>query len=587
MLSVALLLLLAAAPPPATLRTVPVAALTGRLALPTPAERRKDGGVWVTVTSSAAHPDLVGQRLWLTLRDDRFTQARRKRVTVDVTFGEEARAALKAGDLVPARINGWRAVSPLESLAGARSLDDVAVALRDATIDVATRSVAITREPLQIAGTEVMLATVVGQSAAGLQVRGYDVVTHTFSGPVELVRPTPLRAKTKGKAPLTSTEALGESPLNARGWFFHGSRDSSGTFIVEALVPRALRCPQPETALGGNEAVLRYVQREAWRDVAQARGTVHAALLSTTAAGGALDDVTKQAVAARFAPGDRALVVHLFGGVDGPRGEGKALPMTETGHFAYGIATAVDDALSGERCFDIEYKQVYANNHEGIVAGAHSFAAYQGSLVRGWMYLRPTSDLLVRLPVVTEPTLLPGRALDPLETLGEELDLMTARYRTGDGTGAAIVRPSSSCVQDANQALFIALDRFAKEVEADPAVAGLRKDKPRSEEVLRLARLREILERLEQKLLPLGGLRPDWREATTLKAVVREGAPSLATQGMRAALTLPTIFPRDAHDVLAELAVTFGADFWLLRGTQVGGRIDGIEPTAPQSVVRR
>jgi predicted Abi (CAAX) family protease len=62
--------------------------------------------------------------------------------------------------------------------------------------------------------------------------------------------------------------------------------------------------------------------------------------------------------------------------------------------------------------------------------------------------------------------------------LGEELEIMTANYRTGMGTGAATVTPANSCVQDSSKALYFALARLQRRVEREPAVARYLDENP-------------------------------------------------------------------------------------------------------------
>jgi len=84
-------------------------------------------------------------------------------------------------------------------------------------------------------------------------------------------------------------------------------------------------------------------------------------------------------------------------------------------------------------------------------------AEYSGNLQRGWQGTRPFSDVVVNIPALNHTYRFGDFTLSPLEELQRELRVMMARYRTGDGTGASIVTPAQSCVQDSNQALFTAL----------------------------------------------------------------------------------------------------------------------------------
>jgi predicted Abi (CAAX) family protease len=103
----------------------------GRLVLPQRAQRRADRGVWFEVYHAPdEHQTLIGQRVWLRWSTLPQVQARVWSVTKDVLFSDRALASIEAGLVLPERLNGWLTVGPLESLAGARPVDDVVVALR-------------------------------------------------------------------------------------------------------------------------------------------------------------------------------------------------------------------------------------------------------------------------------------------------------------------------------------------------------------------------------------------------------------------------------------------------------------------------
>ncbi len=65
--------------------------------------------------------------------------------------------------------------------------------------------------------------------------------------------------------------------------------------------------------------------------------------------------------------------------------------------------------------------------------------------------------MIFELNAITQDYDFDGIKLSPIAELSRQLDIMTARYRIGDGTGAAVVSSATSCVQDANQALFLTI----------------------------------------------------------------------------------------------------------------------------------
>lgn len=144
--------------------------------------------------------------------------------------------------------------------------------------------------------------------------------------------------------------------------------------------------------------------------------------------------------------GAELLVLHLFGGI------GPAESRFPTGHFSFGVARVAREPLSGELSLETEYRQVYAQNPNGVLSGTQWWHAYEGSFARGWMYSRPVVDTMLFAPMLTRSYDIGGVRFRPLDALVRELEAMTARYRTGNGTGASTVTPASSCVQDSSQA---------------------------------------------------------------------------------------------------------------------------------------
>jgi hypothetical protein len=61
-----------------------------------------------------------------------------KLVTRDLHFSADADYSRRQGKVVPERLNGWRKVGPLESLAGARPTDNMIVML-NGTVQVEER----------------------------------------------------------------------------------------------------------------------------------------------------------------------------------------------------------------------------------------------------------------------------------------------------------------------------------------------------------------------------------------------------------------------------------------------------------------
>ncbi|MBS2017601.1 MAG: hypothetical protein JST00_32280 [Deltaproteobacteria bacterium] len=555
-----------------------VAPWTGRLVLPAIGERRADGAVKIEL-HEAADPSLAGKTMWLRYDGAPAVQERVRAVTVDLKLDARAKKSVESGNIHPTRLDGWKRVGPLESLAGGRQADDVLVAVPDAR--VVAGELVIAREPVQIAGDRVALVTVTGKvDDTHYKVRHYDKQRGDFAGGEETLSfdaaPIPLGGNGPRLSPIAGIET---SSANRAGFYAHGVIDRDGTFHVRALVPRPLRVLPSVNYRSGASSSLLFTTAGMWEPIATpqaaraGKGTLSSTLLVPNGNPG-------EAGANRFreqtlVQGTELLVVHTFGAL-GPAEQGM-----RTGHFAFGVGKVVREPLTGMLELDVEYRQIYAHNPNGILSGTHSWASYSGSFERGWMYSRPIADVALTLPALTRDYDLGGVRFRPLDGLVEELDRMTARYRTGNGTGASTVTPANSCVQDSSKALFFALVKLEDLVKGSPSVSRWLADHPEDPQTKDFATLMAIADETERYLSPLGVTRRDWRaQASELAAV------SACPGGMVGAVfcglgSYRTIFPRRASDLYTETLVRSGAGGVALRTNGIVGDMPGIFPLSP------
>ncbi|MFQ6537132.1 MULTISPECIES: CPBP family glutamic-type intramembrane protease [Aphanothece] len=562
---------------PSPLLYRPHAAWMGRLILPTPAETASRGGDWVWVEleqTPAGQQQLRGRRLRLTWAEHPELQALVAAVTTDIHLGASARQAAAAANVVPTRLDGRKAVGPLQSLAGARPVDDLTVQLEEVSLEGDT--LRIGRPPVQTSGRWMALATVVAavptpDDPDRVLVRHFDPASGGFDGPEERIRIPRLPPDRFGRLMLDPTGLAG-SPLNAQGWLLYGSPTADGVFTVQAIQPRALLSLTPQRVVRGTSAALAVINRETWSAATLRRGSLQSIAVLP-------DSVDPPASGSRppgapegpplAAVGQRALLVHSFGGIGGADGE-PTPGWTVTGHFAFGEARVVRDPFSGDPRLDLRYHQIYANNPNGIVAGSQDWSAYAGNLQRGWVGTRPIADVLVPLD---------GPLLDVLAVQSE---ILSARYRSGDGTGVALVTPATSCVQDSSQALWIALDLLRRQ-------GSLAADQPPGER----SRRERLGEALNSLLTPFGMVRQDWRHNAGVTASAgtgrQEGAASATFQTSQRAqdvlLSWRSMLPRRAHDGMATVFVRGGLPIWILRTNQIPGKDDTLAPLAPTSLL--
>jgi predicted Abi (CAAX) family protease len=404
-----------------------------------------------------------------------------------------------------------------------------------------------------------------GRSGEGLvRVRHYDPRSHSYTGPEETVR-LPDQPPNRDGRRVFAAAGLVEHPIGAAGWTLYGAPAADGIFTVQALLPQALVQLHGDQELEGTGAGLGLLARGNWHAAANRRGSFHRTALQP-------DGRPRP-----WAIGDHALLIHAFGGIGGPAGE-PTPGFTVTGHFAFGEAEVIADPFDGEPRFALRYHQIYANNPDGIVAGSQDWSAWSGDLQRGWLGLRPISDVLVR----QDPALLAALRL--------QAEVMMARYRSGDGRGVAAVTATTSCVQDSAQALWTTVELLRQGVVPAPGAAARTR-----------APLGPAIERL---LVPFGIVRPDWHSnADLIAAALRSADPIGGPPSRRPAptaehfrrsqspldglLSLHSILPRRGHDAFAALFLQRGEPLWILRTNQIAGADARYEPLAPTLLLGR
>lgn len=522
----------------------------GRLILPSAAEAAATPGDWVWIELEQAPPDqqgLIGSRRRLRWAEPAELKRIVDAVTVDVRFGDNAHRVEAAHNVVPSRLNGRNQVGPLQSLAGARPVDDLTVALDGVSLD--SGGLRISRPPVQISGRWQGLVQVLESPAdEPVLVRHFNPASGRFDGPEERIRIPRLPPDRFGRQ-MFNLSGLVDSPLNQQGWQIQGAPASDGVFTVQALQPRQITALTPQRQRDGTAASLNHLRVTNWSAAESQPGSLHTTTL-----------VPDGAVPPGWQLGERALLIHSFGGIGGSQAE-PSPAWTTTGHFAFGEAEVARDPISGEPRLTVRYHQIYANNPNGIVAGSQHWSAYAGNLQRGWLGSRPFSDVLVPL----EPKVLDALAL--------QAEILAARYRSGDGGGVAMVTAATSCVQDSSQALWIAIQQLRQ----GQALSTLSGDEQRQ-----LARLGTALDRW---LTPLGRPRPDWRHNAARSLDGGSGGFESSQKLADVLLSWNSMLPRRAHDAMAADIVRAGLPLWLIRTNQIPSAAPQLLPVAPTSLL--
>ena len=517
----------------------PTSEWAGRLILPK-AEDRDKGGVYFQVSQAPkGHASLKGQKVWLRFEDMDWVD----RVTTDVEFSKRTEKGKSKGWEHPDRINGWDNVSPLESLAGARSKDDMRVGLKE--VRVSGKNLYIEREPVQVSGTNKALVTFEKKiDNHTWEVRHWNPDKKDFSGPKEVINTT-------GRGDLAPMK---DRKLNRKGWYLYGDPGKSGKMEVQALEPRALfQAGTTDQAISGKDEAYRFLTKENWRLEEQQKGTYTKTLLKADKpeVDGPVEPLYTQ-MNKNFQVGDKGILLHLFGGAVGaPATLGLYL-----GHFAFGLAEVVKDPFTGEAKFDIEYKQIYAHNRGGIISGSQQWHAYMGDTERGLMYDRPVSDQFVEVPELFDDS----KGQDPSRIFEQRMAEMTARYRSGHGDGSSQVTSAQNCSQDSSQALYATISDW-KKAAADGTVGK---------------ELAQFAEDVTSHITPFFGLAPKaWRRTAQNKE------PKQTLRWIPALKAPKTIIPRQNHEGLSKMALETGKDIMVFKTDVLGAENPDIVPTEP------
>ncbi|MEG4275117.1 MULTISPECIES: abortive infection protein [unclassified Microcoleus] len=562
----------------------PIALWHGRLILPSNEQRLPYGTVFFEVINAPKkYKNFIGKTAFLKWSTNREVQFFVHAVSQDINFTQETQKSQKSGNIHPDRLNGWRNVGPLETLAGSRLDDSVTVMLRRPVIAIHYSSsdrqeLTIDREPVQIIGRFCALVTILQRKERDSDkfiVRHFNKTSRQFDGAVEIIRIPQVQPDKNGVARSTN-HLIEQSPLNPDGWYIYGERDEDSIFVVQAIEPRKIAQLIPDETHFGLKKSIDYLSSKNWENTPAQKGQAKIVLLTP-------NDATENASISPWQEGDIGIVIHSFGGIGGKKGERQPLGIV-TGHFAFGVAKVVRDRFTSELRFDIEYKQVYAHNPDGIVAGSSKWQSYMGDLHRGWLGDRPVCDIICKLDCVCCDYDFGGIALSPLTELNQQLDIMMARYRSGDGTGGSSVTPATSCVQDSSQAIYATIKKITSEIELNPQIQDWLKTHPTDAQTQRFHQLVALGESLEKVLMPLGIVRPDWRKNSRLAGIDSElkktffaGIANL----IKAAISYRTMLPRRTQDEIAKIFLKQGAFLWIIRTNQVGGFDPNIEPIAP------
>ncbi|HEY9909202.1 MAG TPA: hypothetical protein V6D18_16535, partial [Thermosynechococcaceae cyanobacterium] len=307
----------------------PVGNWVGRLILPSRLQSEETDWVWLQVQQApVAAKNLVGKTVRLEWSQKPEAQAYVRAVTRDVNFTEETRENVHRGNVHPDRLDGRRKVGPLQSLAGARPQDDVIVTLDQPKVNDRSGSpvLEIDQEPVLSTGQVVGLVKILAPEPVSAQrpapkacpgdspcsseyfrVQHYSSKSGQFDGAIETIRVPQVRVDRDNQFQSTPRQ-LERSIAGVAGWYVYGARDAEGVFTVQAWEPRSLFQLKPSQTITGLEPGLTYIKEQNWQFSAVDKGTARSIAVAPTG---------EQS----WQLGDRAIVLHNFGGIGGRKAE--------------------------------------------------------------------------------------------------------------------------------------------------------------------------------------------------------------------------------------------------------------------------
>jgi predicted Abi (CAAX) family protease len=586
----------------------PIGQWMGRLILPQRTHRAFVQGALLEVHHTPlGQESLVGKLVRLQWADTPAICSLLQVVTRDVHFSADSEYSSEYGGAIhPGRINHWLQVGPLESLAGSLPADDMIVMLQgEVLVETGNHASAsdtvtspsdsrlpatilrISQEPVQITGRYYAIVRFLEPIAETdrFRVVHFNPTSRQFDGLQETVRlPEVTLAQAYGSFPST-TRDIEKSPFNETGWYIYGAKDAQGLFVVQSWGPRSLFRLQPDEVIFGQRASYQYIRKQSWANVVAQKGKISSVLCTprddTSDAIEAAIDQWRKPESEAFPEGTRALLIHTYGGIGGKNKEPAAATPIFFGHFAYGLAQVVWEPLANELRFDLRYYQVYTQNTDGLVAGTLHWSRYMGDRQFGWLGTRPVCDILIRLDAFTGYFDVNGRKNSALDVMLRHLQVMTARYRIGDGTGGTFVGVANNCSQDSNQALFASIQGIEKAVSAHAAsIQDWLSSDP--EQAQRFRVLMALGQDLKEELQAFGAPRSDWEDNDYNLGCTLEDQP---LRNLWFGLgSWRTLLPRLASDTVVKTFLQHGAAVWVLRTNQVGGNDPDIAPIAPMTL---
>jgi predicted Abi (CAAX) family protease len=436
----------------------PIAPWMGLLCLGSEHQRRTDGGVYCLLRNATAeHRDLVGKTVVIKWLADWADES----ALLDFTLDKDAHRARMLGYQICNQIDGWKSVSPLESIVASTGSSGISVTFnpRQVTRIGGETIIEIDAPPIQIAGSHVALIQFVEGSNRGQSctVRHWNAQSGDFDSELVSLRHAPIGRIAGVPFLKTSLDGIEHTPLNRHGWYAYGDWDPVRGFFLKAIEPRALiqvaprliECEEPDPGCD-------YASGKVW-DLVDHKA-VHIRSDKLVAQEGSRFLLMHSSWNARVKA--RYRLIEILWALRKIRPYGfllMTLLQIDLGHLSIGRAECVRDPFTGSLKLSIYYKQTFFQNLLGNASLDQSWHVYAGSLVNGRAFTSSIADILIEES---------SMGVD-LTTLEREIDRINYVMRLGCGHGFQPATPLFNCSMAVSYALVHAFMRRADEVDPD------------------------------------------------------------------------------------------------------------------------
>ena len=99
------------------------------------------------------------------------------------------------------------------------------------------------------------------------QVRHHNKATTNFYKGIEEIICIPQVPKDTRGIARSSNKGIEKSQLNLQGWYIYGAYNAEGTFVVQAIEPRALVQLEPQKVITKSSEIFKYINRGMWAKI--------------------------------------------------------------------------------------------------------------------------------------------------------------------------------------------------------------------------------------------------------------------------------------------------------------------------------